>query len=269
MPEVLKIVLRQRPFAIDTITKMMLPDGVFIKSHNGGNALMRVKLLNPAFNHRLQLPRLFSLQNAESSEIIIQNGEQLTWKGVVSNQEFFYWDFLLDLSLASIGKHEVTINLKLAHGNDPFFGGGLPIEYKGKIFVADAHFDASNLNGIAYLPEGQLNYKIIGSQLFREKEIRNEKLPTSIILPKQISSEVRFVQPFQGVYGPIPFNDPWWKVAGWIVAVLAGAVAGIWVVGGALGWWDSPIDHQEDGTYNPETGERCPDCGPGPHDQYT
>ncbi len=269
MAEVLKINLEQRPFAIDTITKMMLPDGIFIKSHNGGNALMRAKLLNPVYNQRSQLPRLYFLQNVESSEIIIQNGEQLSWKGVFSNQEYFYWDFLVNLSSASIGKHKITINIKLAHSRDPFFGGRSPIEFIGEIYVADAHFDASKLDGAAYFPEGKLNFKIIGSHIFRDKKFRNEKLPTSIILPKEISSEIKFAQPFDGLYGPIPFNDPWWKVAGWIVAGIAGAVAGIWVVGGELGWWDSPIYHKEEGTYNPETGERCPDCGPGPRDQYT
>ncbi|KAK0622690.1 hypothetical protein B0T14DRAFT_564118 [Immersiella caudata] len=52
---------------------------------------------------------------------------------------------------------------------------------------------------------------------------------TVFIFPTEVDYSVEYKNPFQGQYGPIPFDDPWWKVLLVIVAIIltiAAAVSG-------------------------------------------
>ncbi|KAK4450908.1 hypothetical protein QBC34DRAFT_459236 [Podospora aff. communis PSN243] len=43
---------------------------------------------------------------------------------------------------------------------------------------------------------------------------------TAFIFPTEVDYSVEYKQPFKGQYGPIPFDDPWWKVLLIIVAII-------------------------------------------------
>ena len=47
------IELDQRPYSIDPITMLMMPDGIFIRSINQGLSIMRVKFPNPDYEHNV------------------------------------------------------------------------------------------------------------------------------------------------------------------------------------------------------------------------
>ncbi len=270
MSDIVQVNLNQRPIAINPITKTMYPDGIFIRSLNGGMALMRVKLPNPY--RSIMYASLFSFKNAESPEIIIQNAVAEMWVYVPPGEEYFYWSFRVDLSGASIGKHDVTIRLAYFYTIDPYFSfEPETVEYKGQIYVSDVHLDNSLYGGKAYLPEGEFSLSISGVQLFQDEKIKG-KVPCdnkAIKLPKDFLINFDFIPPFSGIHGPYPFTDPLSpkSILGIIIAAIAGTVALGWWLGGELGWWDSPIYHTESGSRDPETGEVCRDCYPG--EDYT
>lgn len=273
MSDQIQIKIDQRPSSINYLTKMMEPDGIFIRSINSGMAIMRVKLSNPWHQISSSFPNIFSFHGADSSEIMIQNlgpiGNSVNWWQIRRDQSYFTWYFLLNLTGASVGKHTIKIYMRLYHGLDPWFGQGQPIEYVGKIFVTDALFDIQTLKGNVVMPEGIYSLSITGVRIFQDSKIKGKVScdNKSIFLPYDFLTRIDFANSFNGTFGPIPFNDPWWKVAGWIVAAIAGTIAGGWALGGWLGLWDSPINTIESGSIDPNTGEVCRECQPAPAGQ--
>jgi hypothetical protein len=273
MSELIQVDIDQRPVSINLVTKMMEPDGIFIRTINSGMAIMRVNLPNPWHSSGGPFPDVFLFDNADSNEIIIQNlgpfENGYIWWQIPRGQSSFSWYFLVNLTGASVGKHSVKIRMRRFYGLDPWFGTGQDIEYTGQVFVSDALFDSQTLKGNVVVPEGDYSLSITGVRVFQDEPIKG-KIPCnnkSLFLPKDFETRIDFTSPFTGSFGPIPFNDPWWKAAGWIVAAIAGTIAGGWALGGWLGWWDSPIEHIESGSVDPVTGEVCRECQPAPAGQ--
>ncbi|MBL7927456.1 MAG: hypothetical protein JNK61_11185, partial [Bacteroidia bacterium] len=76
---------------------------------------------------------------------------------------------------------------------------------------------------ISYLPEGSIKTQILTDHY-------NGTLAT-LGMPKDFIWTVNYKTPFTGQYGPIAFNDPWWKVAGAITGVVGGLT---YVAGGIV-----------------------------------
>lgn len=274
MANATQIELDQRPIALDLLTRMMIPDGTFVRSLNSGMAIMRVKLPNPWHETGgLIFPDVYLFDRADSDEITIQNlgpfGSGRRWWSVNRGQTHFVWHFLLDLSGASVRKHTVRIRMRRFYGLDPWYGPGQPVDYEGVIFVSDARFDIPSFSGNAVVPEGNYSLSIRRVQIFQEKDIKG-RVPCdnkTLFLPKDFETTIEFMPPYSGVLAPLPFSDFWWKILGWIIGIIAGLVAGIWALGGLLGFWESPIGHTESSAIDPETGQGCRNCHPPPPTQ--
>lgn len=268
MTRSINITIEQRPFAIHPTTKMMLFDGIFIKSYNAGQYLMRVRLPNPDYQNNnvpnMAIFVIYSVITNQISSSIFPYGSTFNGTIIYTNQSYVELDFPLDVSQAEVGKHEITINAGIGYNYgfpDPNF---IKIEYKITIFVADATFDISTMTGKGIVPQGELEFKVKTLREFiHEKSEKDPCKIGSFALPKDLVLNVNFKDPYDGKEGPIPFDDPaLWKVIAAIVAIIAALVALVWLIGGKLGAWDDPINVVREGYVDPNTGETCMDCAP-------
>ncbi|QHC92601.1 hypothetical protein PchlR47_31275 [Pseudomonas chlororaphis] len=69
------------------------------------------------------------------------------------------------------------------------------------------------------------------------------------------------VQPFSGKYGPLAFDDPWWKVVAWIIAAISAISAVIFATRGQ-GTASGGIQCDYDEVTGPTTNCRSPDPKP-------
>ena len=277
-----QLTLEQRPYAIDPTTKLMILDGIFIKSLNNGQALMRVKFQNPLYVDRpWSPPYLIGLKLSSNTFSIFNLPEPSVFPYnmalILATRPYFYKEFLVNLSETTIGKNDFTIHVKFWSLFAPF---GFPEDFQfdydtatgysaeflfaGQIFVADASFDVQTRSAQIDVPQGSITVEWTGVQIFSNRAIKGD-LPcglTQLALPKKYHTKINFTPRYEGLHGPIPFDDPWWKAVALCVAIIAGLIAGVWALGGWIGWWDNPIGHVEQGSADPETGEVCRDCSP-------
>ncbi|KKM63032.1 hypothetical protein LCGC14_1515630 [marine sediment metagenome] len=261
------IIIEQRPFAIHPVSKMMLFDGIFIKSYNAGQYLMRVRFPNPDYqNNNVPNLAIFPIYSVVANQIIssvFPVGATFNGTLIYTNELFVELDFPVDVSQAEAGKHEITINAGLAYSYGFPDPNSMQIEYKITIFVVEATFDLSTMTGKGIVPQGELEFKVKTLQEFIHEKIEKDPCKIgSFALPKDLILNVNFKEPYDGKEGPIPFDDPIWKVIAAIIAIIAGLVALAWLIGGKVGWWGDPINIVREGHVDPNTGETCMDCAP-------
>jgi hypothetical protein len=75
---------------------------------------------------------------------------------------------------------------------------------------------------LSYLPEGSIKTKILTDHY--------TGTPATLGMPKDFIWTIDYKIPYPGQFGPIPFNDPWWKVAG----AIAGVAGGLTYVAGGI-----------------------------------
>lgn len=213
-----------RPFAVEPVTNIMLPDGIF------DNALYNLRIACHYTN----------LSNAPLTNVSIYL-ESVGDPGIVPVAKTFHftsipagasvqvmWD--ADFKNATPGKRLVSFVAK-ADG----FDSRRTIQ---QIFVSQTRFDSITNTYTCTVEEGTLTVSNI-SAIVQKPEWGKDRdgkcecppvggpwVPTGMTLawtPNPV---------FAGVHGDLPFSDPWWKILAIIVAIIAAIVA---IVAAAVG----------------------------------
>lgn len=238
----------KRPFAVEPVTGVMLPDGIFdaalfqqrITCHytnKGAAALHNVTIYlegisDPAI---VVVPQTYSFATVPAGATV-----QVAWLG---NFEF-----------ATPGKRNVSFIAK---------ADTLDLQRSIKqIFVTKTTFDPATGTFTCTAPEGSLRMKFHqvidppakGWQDCKDQE-RRSKGPW---LATRVTMEVFPNPSYSGQFGDIPFQDPWWKILAIIVAIIAAIVA---IVAAATG--HGAAGFGASGTFDESSGTvDC--CSPDP-----
>lgn len=214
-----------RPFAIEPVTNIMLPDGIF------DNALYNLRIACHYTN----------LSNAPLTNVSIYL-ESVGDPGIVPMAKTFHfvsipagasvqvmWD--ADFKNATPGKRLVSFVAK-ADG----FDSRRTIQ---QIFVSQTRFDSTTNSYSCTVDEGTLTLSKISAIVQRPgwgvkgKDGRCECPPESgPCVPTGLTMAWTPNPSFAGVHGDLPFSDPWWKVLAVIILIIAAIVA---IVAAALG----------------------------------
>ena len=63
------------------------------------------------------------------------------------------------------------------------------------------------------------------------------------VWPTVVDYTIDYANPFSGQYGPIPFQDPWWKLLLIIIAIILSIAAAVW----AAPIWSTRVMMQSSG----------------------
>lgn len=214
-----------RPFAIEPVTNIMLPDGIF------DNAIYNLRIACHYTN----------LSSAPLTNVSLYL-ESVGDPGIVPTAKTFHftsipggasvqvmWD--ADFKNATPGKRLVSVVAK-ADG----FDSRRTIQ---QIFVSQTRFDSTTNSYSCTVEEGTLTVSNISAIIQRPgwgvkgKDGRCECPPEGgPWVPTGLTMVWTPNPAFTGVHGDLPFSDPWWKILAVIVLIIAAIVA---VVAAALG----------------------------------
>lgn len=248
-----------RPFAIEPVTNIMLPDGIF------DNALYNLRIACHYTN----------LSNVPLTNVNIYL-ESVGDPGIVPVAKTFYfasipagasvlvmWD--ADFKNATPGKRLVSFVAK-ADG----FDSRRTIQ---QIFVSQTRYDSSTNTYTCTIEEGTLTVSKI-SAIIQKPDWGNHSngkceclpdngpwVPTGMTLAWSPNPA------YAGIHGDLPFSDPWWKILAIIVAIIAAIVA---IVAAAMGAGTASFGVS--GTFeetDPSVSCCTPDVSAGPKKEFT
>ncbi len=248
-----------RPFAVEPVTNIMLPDGIF------DNALYNLRIACHYTN----------LSNTPLTNVSIYL-EGVGDPGIVPVARTFYfpsipagasvqvtWD--ADFKNATPGKRLVSFVAK-ADGFDSY-------RTIQQVFVSQTRFDSAANTYTCTVEEGTLTVSNISAITQRPEwgKTRDGKcecppkggpwIPTGMTLAWAPNPA------FAGVHGDLPFSDPWWKVLAIIVAIIAAIVA---VVAAAMGAGTASFGVGGDFDETEPSVSCCtPDVSAGPEKEFT
>ncbi|MBS0562764.1 MAG: hypothetical protein JSR21_22160, partial [Proteobacteria bacterium] len=248
-----------RPFAIEPVTNIMLPDGIF------DNALFNLRIACHLTNQATTtLTNVSVYLESVGDPGIAPVARTFTFATIPAGASVIVmWD--ADFEHASPGKPLVSFVAR-ADG----FDSRRSIQ---QIFVSQTRFDAPSNSYTCTVPEGTLTVSHIaaitpaaGWGVNDGKECRcppgtGPWVPTGMTLAWAPNPA------FAGVHGELPFADPWWKILAIIIAIIAAIVA---IVAAALGAGTASFGAS--GTFDEtEPSVHCctPDPGAGPERDFT
>lgn len=238
------ISIPNRPFATELLTGAMLPDGFFESSlaFQKINSYFRNDGLAPINNLRI------SFESASSPGIRVTALTHSVDTLEPGAARLLAWD--IDVSGAPVGKHFVSFIAESPAGRTRRIV---------RIFVTRVRYDASTGSYVVSAPEGELSVRILEGirpadepeakevfpddfldqarfQQFKAREYLGTIKPyTGFLLPTHVSFTLRPV-PYSGQYGDLPYQDPWWKVLGFIALIVAALVAVVLgIINGLMG----------------------------------
>ena len=226
-----------RPFAIEPVTNVMLPDGIF------DNALYNLQIAchytNTGPN---ELTNVSLYLEATSDPGIAVTARTYTFDSIPAGASVLvYWT--ANFQHAAPGKPLVSF-VAVADG----FQSARSIQ---RIFVTQTRYDNVAKKWTCTIPEGRLEVTNIyaippGADWYPPERGDCCKCgPTStdpLVPGPSVPTGINMVwhpnPAFSGQFGDLPFSDPWWKVLAIIVAIVAAIVGAIAAAAGA-------------GTFNP------------------
>lgn len=216
-----------RPFAVEPVTKIMLPDGIF------DNAIYSLAVTchytnisgTPLNNVRIYLEGVSDPGIKPVARTFVF--AQIPAGGAVRVQ------WTADFQAASPGKPLVSF-MASADG----FTSRRSIQ---QIFVSETRFDPANNRYTCTVDEGVLtvsNLAAIGPAQdgWWKCDPKAPRCPPSSLGPYVLTGATMVWAPnpaYAGTHGELPFADPWWKILAWIVTIIAALVAIIAVALGA------------------------------------
>lgn len=214
-----------RPFAVEPVTSIMLPDGIF------DNALYGLRITCHFTNTGggdLKNVRLYL--ESVSDPGIVPMARVWTFPAIAAGASVRVW-WLADFQHARPGKPLVSMMAR-ADG----FDARRSIQC---IFVSQTRFDPATNSYTCTLEEGVAvlsGLKAIGPRVDGWWKCDPEKprcppqggpfVPTGMTMTWQPTPA------YAGIHGDLPFADPWWKIIAIIVAAVAALVA---IIAAALG----------------------------------
>ena len=209
--------IRNRPFSVEHFTNIMLPDGIF--------------------DTALKKQRITCFYTNTSEETL--NEVTIYLEGVgdsgivpVANSYFFAEikpgasvrvSWLADFEHGTPGKKIVSF---IAQAK-----GMSLIRTLKNIFVSQTRRDATTGHYTCTVEEGTLkvtNLEVIGPRNKWQPCSERDKncLPTQgPWVPNKMTMAFYPDPSYSGIHGDLPFNDPWWKIIGWVVFAVASIVA--------------------------------------------
>jgi hypothetical protein len=249
-----------RPFAIEPVTSIMLPDGIF------DNAV-----------HHLRIACHFTNSSTSALTNVSINLESVGDPGIVPVARTFtfetvpaggsvlvMWD--ADFEHAAPGKRLVSFVAR-ADG----FSSRRCIK---QIFVSQTRYDSATNSYTCVVEEGTLRVSNM-SAIMPRPTWRGEgddkpcecPPPWGPNVPTGLTTVWTPNPAYPGTHGDIPFSDPWWKILAIIVLIIAAIVA---IVAAATGGGTAVFGAS--GTFEetePSVSCCTPDVGAGPKRDYT
>lgn len=214
-----------RPFAVEPVTNIMLPDGIF------DNALYNLRIACHYTNlSNTSLTNVSIYLESVGDPGIVPMAKTSHFASIPGGASVqVMWD--ADFKNATPGKRLVSFVAK-ADG----FDSRRTIQ---QIFVSQTRFDSATNSYSCTVDEGALTVSNISAIVQRPgwgvkgKDGRCAYPPEGgPWVPTGLTMVWTPNPAFAGVHGDLPFSDPWWKVLAFIILIIAAIVA---VVAAALG----------------------------------
>lgn len=229
--------VKNRPFSVEPISGIMLPDGIFdtaifeqqitvFYTNNGTSDLEQVTIYFEGIsdNNIVVSPKTHFFPVIPAGASV-----KISWLGNFQN--------------ASCGKKNVSIIAKAD-------GFELKREIK-QIFVSRTTFDQNSNTYTCEIPEGSMKVKLLS--VITEKDTYNCKVDRKsppLWIPVKLELDVTPNPSYEGQFGDLPFQDPWWKIVAWIVAAVAAIGAAI-----AAAFGEGKASIGVSGTFDESNGE--------------
>lgn len=234
--------IRNRPFAVEPITGVMMPDGIF------DTALFHQRIschyTNTGSTDLHDVDIYFEGIGDPGITVAAR-----TWHFAVipaGASVLVHWE--ADLRNGTPGKKNVSIIAKAA-------GMDLKREIQ-RIFVSSTRFDAATNTYTCTVPEGSVRMRVTGVIKGRKHDRCKKGLPP-LWIPTRFEMVTEPNPAYAGQFGDLPFQDPWWKVLGWIVFAIAAIVA---IVAAIMGAGTAGIGFSGTFDEDPSTGGPTVDC---------
>jgi hypothetical protein len=216
-----------RPFAIEPVTSIMLPDGIF------DNAIYNLRIATHFTNtsaSALTNVRIY-FESAGDPGIAVTARTHVFASIPAGASVLVQWS--ADFQHAAPGKRLLS-----------FIAGGDGFESRRsiqQIFVSETRFDSANNRYTCTVEEGTLTVSGIQGHLPGKQwgqpggDGKQCRCPPSIgpMVPTGMTMAWAPNPAYAGRHGELPFADPWWKILALIVAVVAALVAIIAAAQGA------------------------------------
>lgn len=211
-----------RPYSVRVDFPLMNVDGIFLANY--GNQYIGVEPRNDGRGMITDLEMY--IEGASDPNILINSSVIRTRRSVEPNATFKS-QFLADFSNAIPG--ETILSFIIQNANTNTF-----IRIIKKIFVTRVKYDKNTKDFYVPFPQGMLKMHLNTGILPRadgsgkcecDKGSKNEV----VVSPAFVKSATLTWSPnppYAGVHGPLPFNDPWNKVAGAAITALLALLAG-------------------------------------------
>jgi hypothetical protein len=228
------ITLPSRPFARELVTGLMLPDGIF------ESTIGNQELVAGFRNGGTTTPFEAYVESTSHPSLVVSPATRSVGSLVTGATTFLSWR--IDVSAVPPGEYLVSFVIDTPAGRERRIK---------KIFVTRVTFDPATKTFTAETPQGRLGV-VIGSLVqpidqqccpppgrdressflqLAQKAFSGHDPEFRACLPgyllETFTMAVQPSAPWPGQYGPLPFEDPWWKVILCIIAVLLLIAAGI------------------------------------------
>ncbi|MEG8184224.1 choice-of-anchor X domain-containing protein [Nocardia terpenica] len=257
--------VQTRPFALEPVTNIMLPDGIF------DNALYKLTIACHYTNTGTSPLHNVSLYLEAVADPGIAVTARTYWFPTIDPGASVLVTWSADFQYAAPGKPLVSF-VATADGHD----AARSIQ---QIFVTQTRYDDVAKKWTCTIPEGRLEITHIyaippaadwshGGDDCCCCTCRPGTAPPEIDGP-HVPTGITFTwapnPPFTGQYGDLPFSDPWWKVLAIIVAVIAAIVGAIAAAAGK-----GSVNVGVKGSYNDDPAHpsvKC--CTPSPGGSFS
>lgn len=202
------VTILHRPYAVVPATNLMNPDGFFVV--NLGSQWIEAQITNDQAAE-LRGVRVYiegiSDPGVTRTAITLQVGD-------VAAGATFPVRFMANFHAASPG----AINVSFIIEADGFtFRRVIK-----KIFVTRIDYDKTQKTYSVVMPQGTMKVRIHSAIMGGGNPPCKRDDGAFLVLPTDVSYDWVPTPPYEGVRGPFPYEDPWWKIA---LAILAGLIA--------------------------------------------
>ena len=212
MPNQVPVHIPHRPYAVCPPTNLMNPDGFFVV--NMGNQFIEIQVNNLGSD---------ALHNVSAyiegiSDPGVANLSGVQALGDIPAGATFPVRFLANFHAAQPGTAMVSIILEA--------GGHVFKRILKKIFITRVDYHKPTRTYSVVMPQGTMRINIHNAIMGPGNQRCKEDRGAFLALPQDVTYDWAPTPPYEGVRGPFPYEDPWWKIALAILAalLLAGAL---------------------------------------------
>lgn len=216
------IALPNRPFSVEPLSRIMLPDGIF------DTAIAVQEITCHCKNTSAQPLDDVTIYFESASDPAINVTAQTHHIGRLEPGAAVKVAWRAGFTGASPGKKLISVVSKAA---------GMEIARSIKqIFVSETSYDASTEAWTCRVEEGEMRVTrleaITADAPWRHCDDRTRG-PIGPWIPTRMTMTFHPNPAYGGQHGDLPFSDPWWKILAWIVAALAAITA---IIAAVLGY---------------------------------